>query len=129
LRRRSGLQVDALGTWGLLRSLRWADCTYADSNAKLLNALKNIPDDERTARFVCCAVYVGLDGTTHTTFGKVEGRIAFVPRGLKGFGYDPLFVPENSGKTFAEYEANEKHAISHRGRAFQQLRAFLETLR
>ncbi len=127
----SGLQVDALGGAPGVYSARYAgpNGAYADNNAKLLAALKDVPEEKRTARFVCCAAFVSPDGTTHSVFGKVEGRIALSPRGTNGFGYDPLFIPEEMALTFGELNGDAKHAISHRGRAFRQLRAFLETLR
>ena len=130
----SGLMVDALeGAPGVM-SARYAgeNCTYADNNAKLLNALREVPEAARTARFACCAVFYApatllWDAPRiHVEMGTVEGRIEFSPRGANGFGYDPLFVPEDGPLTFAEMDNEAKHKISHRGRAFAKLRAWLE---
>jgi XTP/dITP diphosphohydrolase len=126
----SGLVVDALDGAPGVYSARYAgeNCTYADNNAKLLKALQGIPAERRTARFVCCAALHLPDGTEHTELGTVEGRIAESCRGGNGFGYDPLFIPEGRERTFGEMTPEEKHSLSHRGRAFSMLRAYLETL-
>ena len=127
----SGLEVDVLdgapGVW----SARYAGegCFYADNNAKLLRELQGWRDpDARRSRFVCCAAYVDPDGRRFVDRGSVEGRIALEPRGSEGFGYDPIFIPDGWEETFAELPQEIKHAISHRGRAFAKLKAFLETL-
>lgn len=124
----SGLVVDALNGAPGVYSARYAgeNCTYADNNEKLLRALKDVSDEARTARFVCCAALVH-DGE-HVEFGEVEGRILRACRGANGFGYDPLFVPEGFEQTFGELSSEVKHGVSHRGRAFRKLRIFLETL-
>jgi len=126
----SGLEVDFLDGAPGIYSARYAgeNCTYADNNGKLQDALAGIPAEERTARFVCCAAYVDTTGVTHTERGVIEGRIGFEPRGDKGFGYDPLFIPEGTDRTFAEMTMKEKQGISHRARAFRELRKFLETV-
>ena len=125
----SGLVVDALGGAPGVFSARYAGegCTYADNNTKLLEALRDVPEPHRTARFVCCAAFVALDGSTHTELGTVEGLIALACRGPNGFGYDPLFIPEGHAATFGELDPACKHAISHRGRAFRKIRGYLET--
>ncbi len=126
----SGLEVDALhGAPGVL-SARYAGpgCSYNDNNAKLLRAMEGVQDAERTARFVCCAAFVGLDDVRHVERATVEGRIAHACRGSHGFGYDPLFIPEDHTQTFGEMPPERKHELSHRGRAFRKLRSFLETL-
>ena len=124
----SGLEVDALDGAPGVYSARYAGpgCTYADNNRKLLGALAEVPEEARTARFVCCAAYVGLDGVEHTFRGTIEGVIAEVSRGENGFGYDPVFVPEADVRTFAEMSREEKQAMSHRGRAFRAFRTWLE---
>ncbi len=126
----SGLAVDALDGAPGVYSARYAgeDCTYADNNEKLLDALAQVSWPERTARFLCCAAFCPLEGETHTVLGTVEGHIAVDSSGASGFGYDPVFVPEGHDQTFAEMRPEEKHAISHRGRAFTALKAYLETL-
>jgi XTP/dITP diphosphohydrolase len=126
----SGLEVDYLNGAPGVYSARYAgeDCTYSDNNKKLLKALEEAPWHERTARFVCVAAFVSLDGKTHTVRGACEGYIAAEPFGKNGFGYDPVFVPKNCEQTFAEMSATEKHKLSHRGAAFNKMRAYLESL-
>jgi len=117
----TGLEVPELGGEPGVRSARYAgeDATDADNVAKLLHALAGSGD--RRARFVTAAVFVD-DGGVIVWTGVCEGTIAEGPRGTSGFGYDPVFVPsEGDGRTFAEMTAEEKHAISHRGRAFDQV--------
>lgn len=124
----SGLVVDALdGAPGVL-SARYAgpECNDARNLAKLLAALEEVPWHERTARFVCCAAFVEPGQPPHIEIGVIEGHIAAEPFGDGGFGYDPVFVPENHENTFAEMPNHEKHAISHRGRALKKIRAYLK---
>ena len=86
-----------------------------------------MPEERRTARFATVLVALGPDGVEVVVRGEVEGRIAAAPAGSGGFGYDPVFVPvEGDGRTFAEMSADEKHAISHRGRALRALVARLD---
>lgn len=126
----SGLVVDALDGGPGVRSARYAGegCTYADNNAKLLEGLRGVPERDRTARFICCAVLACPDGCTHAETGIVEGRIASECRGTNGFGYDPLFIPEGFSETFGEMDRARKQEISHRARALEKLRAYLATL-
>ena len=127
----SGLIVDALDGAPGIYSARYAgpDCSDANNRAKLLATLGGVPQDKRTARFVCCAAFVAPGQTPHIETGTVEGRIAFECRGQLGFGYDPLFIPEGLDKTFGEIDPVQKHLISHRGRALRKLRVYLESLR
>ena len=91
--------------------------------------MAGVPADRRTARFVTVAIARWPDGREVAAFGSVEGRIAEAPRGEGGFGYDPVFVPDEAdGATFAELTASQKHAISHRGRAFRTLAEGLSVL-
>ena len=126
----SGLEVDALDGAPGIYSARYAGegCTYADNNEKLLDALEEYLWHERTARFVCCAAFARPGGDPHVVRGTVEGHIAMEGFGENGFGYDPLFVPEGEARTFGEMTPKEKHKLSHRGRAFAQIRAYLEGL-
>ena len=128
----TGLEVDALdGAPGVLAA-RYAGehASYADNVTKLLHALDAVGDPERTARFRTVALLRFPDGREIVADGVVEGRIARQRRGTNGFGYDPIFVPtEGDGRTFAEMEAGEKHAISHRGRALRALAAQLNSTR
>jgi XTP/dITP diphosphohydrolase len=127
----TGLLVDALdgapGVW----SARFAGeaATYADNVAKLLAELSGVAPGLRTARFETVALVRWPDGREVAATGAVEGVIAAEPRGDGGFGYDPVFVPaEGDGRTFAELTPDEKHALSHRGRAFRALAAALAKL-
>ena len=127
----TGLEVDALGGAPGVFSARFAgpDATYADNCALLVARLAGEPPDRRRARFVTVAIARWPDGREVAAFGDVEGTIAEVPRGGNGFGYDPVFVPdEGNGATFAELTATEKHAISHLGRAFRTLAQGLSVL-
>lgn len=122
----TGLEVDALGGAPGVHSARYAGehATYADNVAKLLSELAALPDHggARRARFRSVAFVKFPDGREVFREGVVEGSIAEEPRGGSGFGYDPVFVPdEGDGRTFAELASEEKHAISHRGRAFRAL--------
>jgi XTP/dITP diphosphohydrolase len=120
----TGLAVDALGGAPGVYSARYAgdDATYADNVAKLLAALAGVDPTARTARFSTVAIARWPDGREVAALGEVEGVIAVEARGEGGFGYDPLFVPEEGdGRTFAEMSAEEKHRVSHRGRAFRTL--------
>jgi XTP/dITP diphosphohydrolase len=124
----TGLAVDALGGAPGVWSARYAGegATYADNVAKLLAELEGVAPSARTARFETVALAAYPDGTEVVAVGAVEGVITMAPRGAGGFGYDPVFVPvEGGGRTFAEMSAEEKHALSHRGRAFRELAARL----
>jgi len=120
----TGLEVDALGGAPGVYSARFAGpgATYADNCNHLLGRLDGVPPARRTARFATVALAHWPDGREAAALGTVEGTIAEAARGEGGFGYDPVFVPdEGDGRTFAEMTAAEKHAISHRGRAFRTL--------
>jgi XTP/dITP diphosphohydrolase len=122
----TGLEVAALGGAPGVYSARYAgeDVTYADNVAKLLVELGALPDGggDRSARFRTVALVAFPDGSELWAEGVVDGTIAPEERGTAGFGYDPVFVPqEGGGKTFAEMSSEAKHAISHRGRAFRSL--------
>lgn len=127
----TGLEVDALGGAPGVWSARYAGegASYADNVAKLLSELERagaLDPDERRARFRTVALVRRPDGTEVAAAGTVEGHIAPTPRGDRGFGYDPVFVPDGcGGRTFAEMSAAEKHDVSHRGRAFRALAAAL----
>lgn len=115
----SGLEVDALGGAPGLYSARFAGegVTYADNRKKLLDALADRPDDQRTARFICTIAIVSPDGKVEVVEGRCEGRITWGEVGGGGFGYDPIFFLPTYNKTFAELSPEEKNRISHRGRA------------
>lgn len=120
----TGLMVDALGGAPGVYSARYAGphCTPADNVRKLLAEMEGV--DNRAARF-STVVALAADGEEHCFEGSVEGTIATEPHGNGGFGYDPVFVANESGKCFAEMSADHKNAISHRGRAMRKLRDFL----
>ena len=124
----TGLEVDALGGAPGVWAARYAGehASYNDNVTKLLGELDGVADDQRTARFRTVALLRYPDGSELVGDGVVEGRIARDVRGANGFGYDPVFVPiEGDGRSFAEMDADEKHAISHRGRALRALAAQL----
>ena len=119
----TGLFVDALDGAPGVYSARYAgeDATYGDNVAKLLVELA-ATDAGRTARFQTAVVLADPTGVLATVLGTVEGTIALSPRGEGGFGYDPVFVPDDAGgRTLAELSDAEKHAISHRGRALRAM--------
>ena len=127
----TGLEVDALGGAPGVYSARYAgeDATYADNVALLVREVDRAAGagGSRRARFRTVALVAFPDGSELSAEGVVEGHIAEQPRGTAGFGYDPVFIPEDpSGRTFAEMSTEEKHACSHRGRAFRQLAERLE---
>lgn len=123
----SGLEVDALHGAPGLRSRRYFgdDATPAERNSRLLALLQDV--EARGARFVCVAALATPDGRVELFEGEVRGEIGLAPRGEQGFGYDPIFVIAGDGRTMAELDAAEKHAISHRGLAAAKLRARLAT--
>ncbi len=127
----SGLAVDALGGKPGVYSARWAamhDAGTGDAanNALLLSQLADVPDERRAARFVCVLALADPTGrVVLTASDTMDGRLLRSPRGANGFGYDPIFVPTGHDVTSAELTADDKHRISHRGRALRQLRTML----
>jgi len=130
----SGLVVDALGGRPGVHSARWARLNNtgsgdADNNATLLRQLNDVPDDKRTARFVCVLALADPNGRiVLTAQDAVEGTMLRTPRGANGFGYDPLFLYPPLGKTTAELPPDQKHAISHRGKALARLKELISRL-
>ena len=124
----SGLSVDALDGAPGVYSARYAGGHGDDAanNALLLKNLANVPTSERTARFVCCIALVYPDGREITVRGETEGLIIDEARGEGGFGYDPYFYYAPFGKTFSELSAEEKNAISHRGKAIAKVAQILK---
>lgn len=118
----TGLFVDALGGEPGVDTAYYAgpQATYAENRAKLLDALRGVSD--RRARFRTVVMVVRPDGSDLVVEGVCEGTIATEERGERGFGFDPLFIPDDGdGRTFSEMSENEKNELSHRGRAFQAL--------
>jgi len=126
----SGIEARALGGRPGVRSARYAGprATDQENLDLLLRELAGAGD--RSVAYVCALAYVGEDGAEHMFEGRCEGRLAAEPRGSGGFGYDPAFVPNDTGpsdgRTMAELSDAEKHAISHRGRAARALAGWLE---
>ena len=121
----SGLCVDALGGEPGVYSARYSGEHGDDkaNNEKLLFNLKDVPDEKRTARFMCSICVSFPDGSEITAEGTCEGKIGYEKRGSNGFGYDPLFMVGD--RSFAELSAEEKDAISHRGNALKKLEKLL----
>lgn len=117
----SGLEVHALGGAPGIYSARWAGPgkDFAAAMAEVQRRLGSDPD--RRARFVCALTLAWPDGHADTFVGTVDGTLVFPPRGDRGFGYDPIFLPAGADRTFGEMTADEKHRISHRADAFRQL--------
>lgn len=126
----SGLEVDALDGAPGVYSARYAGegATDEEKYTKLLNELKDVPDEKRTARFVSVVAVILPDGTKTTLRGECEGIITKEPCGNGGFGYDPVFFVPELNKTFSEVTLEEKNQISHRGKAFKKLREYLEKI-
>lgn len=125
----SGLVVDALNGAPGVYSSRYAgeDGNDGANNAKLLHELEGVPDEQRTARFMCVLVFIDEDGSETVAQGSVEGRIGYELKGDGGFGYDPLFWPEcfNFECTLAEVTQENKNKVSHRGNALRELKKVL----
>ena len=127
----SGLSVDALGGAPGVYSARYSGATenVDQANVELvLTNMEHIPDDQRTARFVCAAVFVTPDGVEVATTGVLEGTLLRESVGDNGFGYDPIFQPIGFDVTTAQMSPEEKDFISHRGQALRQLAESMSTL-
>jgi XTP/dITP diphosphohydrolase len=133
----SGLVVDALDGAPGVRSARYAADRVAPdagrseidaaNNARLLEELEGLGDEQRTARFVCHLALADDQRVLIETFDTVEGRIAHAPAGTNGFGYDPLFIAEETGCTTAQLSSEPKNAISHRGKAVRHFAGLLNS--
>ncbi len=122
----SGLAVDALDGAPGIYSARWAgpDGDFARAMRNIeerLQALGATTPERRRAQFVCALALAMPGGAVETFLGRVEGTLVWPPRGDRGFGYDPMFVPEGREQTFGEMDPDQKHAISHRADAFRKL--------
>lgn len=124
----SGVEIDYLNKEPGIYSARYMgeDTSYHVKNQNLIERLTGVPDEKRTARFVCAIAAALPGGDSIVTRGTIEGRIGYEERGEGGFGYDPIFFVPEYGKTTAELSAEEKNEVSHRGKA---LRLMKEELR
>jgi XTP/dITP diphosphohydrolase len=126
----SGLCADALNGMPGVLSARWSG-RHGDDEANLrllLAQLTDVPAGRRAAHFYCAAALVLPSGAEHVTEGAVYGWLTDTPRGTNGFGYDPIFVPDSAGVTTAEMSAEDKDAISHRGKALRALAPIIAAL-
>ncbi len=123
----SGLGVAALGGAPGVHSARWAgpDRNFSHAMSLVESRLAETGMDDPSAVFVCALAVAWPEGPVVVVEGRIDGRLAFPPRGTRGFGYDPIFTPEGGTETFGEMDPDAKHAISHRARAFAKLKAAL----
>lgn len=124
----SGLEIDYLNKEPGIYSARYLgeDTPYSVKNKNLIERLAGVPDEERTARFVCAIAAVLPDGEVVTTRGVIEGRIGYQEKGDNGFGYDPIFYVPEYGCTTAQLSEEEKNQISHRGKALETMKKELK---
>lgn len=124
----SGLEIDYLNKEPGIYSARYLgeDTPYSVKNQNLLGRLAGVPDEKRTARFVCAIACVLADGRVLHSEAVIEGRIGYEEKGQNGFGYDPIFRVPEYGKSTAELTEEEKNRISHRGKALRAMREQLE---
>ena len=123
----SGLEVDYLNKEPGIYSARYegVDTPYSIRNQIIIDRLAGVPDEKRTARFVCAIAAAFPDGRVETRRGTIEGMIAYEPAGENGFGYDPIFFVPEFGKTTAELDPEEKNKVSHRGNALRMIKEVL----
>ena len=124
----SGLEVDALNKEPGVYSARYMgeDTSYRIKNANIIDRLAGVPEEERTARFVCAIAAVLPDGKVLECKAAMEGRIGYEERGENGFGYDPIFMLPEYGKSTAEISSEEKNELSHRGKALRMMKEKLQ---
>ena len=124
----SGLEIDALNKEPGIYSARYMgeDTSYDIKNQALIDRLEGVPDEKRTARFVCAIAAALPDGSTEVVRGTMEGRIGYEITGENGFGYDPIFYMQQFGCSSAELEPEKKNELSHRGEGLRKMRKVLE---
>ena len=125
----SGLEIDYLNKEPGIYSARYMgeDTSYTIKNANLIQRLEGVPDEKRTARFVCAIAAVFTDGRSFETRSTIEGRIGYEERGENGFGYDPIFYLPEYRMYSAELAQKKKNRISHRGKALEKMKKILST--
>lgn len=126
----SGLEIDYLNKAPGVLSARYLghDTPYEYKNAKILEQLEGVPEEKRTARFVCAMAVACPDKKTEVVRGTIEGIIGYESRGENGFGYDPIFFVPELNKSTAELSMDEKNKISHRGKALDKVKDILEKM-
>ena len=124
----SGLEIDYLNKEPGIYSARYMgeDTSYHIKNHNLIERLAGVPDEQRTARFVCAIAAILPDGKELTTRATIEGRIGYEEKGENGFGYDPIFYVPQFGRTTAELTEEEKNQVSHRGKALELMKEELK---
>lgn len=124
----SGLEIDYLNKEPGIRSARYAgtDTSYLIKNNLLLSRMKGVPEEERTARFVCAIAAVFPNGDKEVARGTMEGQVAYEIAGANGFGYDPIFYLPEYGCTSAELSPEKKNELSHRGQGLRMMRKIME---
>ncbi|MCR4745279.1 MAG: XTP/dITP diphosphatase [Lachnospiraceae bacterium] len=124
----SGLEVDALGGEPGIYSARYMgeETSYHIKNNAIIDRLEGVPDEKRTARFVCAVAAVFPDGSEKVVRGVMEGRIGYAEHGENGFGYDPIFILPKYGKTTSELPPEVKNEESHRGKALRAMKELIE---
>ena len=126
----SGIVVDAMDGMPGIHSARFMgkDTSYRIKNAAIIEKLSGVPDEKRSARYVCAIALVLPDGRHYVCEDTFEGRIGYEEKGSGGFGYDPIFYVPEAGKTAAEMTPEEKNAVSHRGKALRKMEQLLEEM-
>ena len=124
----SGLEIDYLDGAPGVYSHRFCEGTDEDRYNKVLKLLKDVPEDKRTARYRCAMCFIDENGEKHIFEDKVEGIIGYEPKGTNGFGFDPIVISVEKGKTFAELTPDEKNSISHRGKAVAKFVEYIESI-
>ena len=124
----SGLEIDYLNKEPGVYSARYLgeNTSYTIKNNHLIQRLKGVADEDRTARFVCAIAAYFPDGEIKTTYGTIEGKIGYEERGSNGFGYDPIFYVPEYGCSTAELSMEQKNAISHRGKALEKMKKIIK---
>ena len=124
----SGLEIDYLDGAPGVYSHRFCEGTDEDRYNKVLELLDGVPEEKRTARYRCSMCFIDEEGNKHIFEDKAEGIIGYEPKGTNGFGFDPIVISLDKGKTFAELTPDEKNSISHRGKAVAKFVEYIESV-